>query len=77
MQNTMADHKLPNGSITDEPAEMRRLAISFYTNFYSAGNCEPDYEILKELPRLGEAQLASLESTVSFAEMSTAVQQQI
>lgn len=51
---------------------MRKLAIDFYTDFFSAGSCVVE---CVGLPRLGEAQASSLESHVSFEEMMAAVQQ--
>lgn len=40
--NQMLHLELPNGKITSDPAEMRKLAIDFYANLFSAGLCDPD-----------------------------------
>ena len=69
--------KLQDGTITTNPSEMRKLAMDFYSGLFSADSCDSDCvaEILEGLPQLGEAQSASLESIISFEEMSVAVQQ--
>lgn len=77
VHNQMMHLKLPNGTVTSDPAEMRKLAIDFYSGLFSADSCNADCmdEILKGLPQLGRTQLASLESTFSFEELSAAAQQ--
>lgn len=76
-QNQMMHLKLPNGTLTTDPAEMRKIAIDFYSELFRADRCDADCEaeILGGLPQLDEVQSASLESTISFEEMSEAVQQ--
>ncbi len=69
--------RLPDGSVTAGPSEMRKLAIAFHTSPFSAGSCDPDAgaELLEGLPRLDEALAASLESTITLDEASAVVQQ--
>lgn len=76
-QNLMLHLKQPNGDITEDPVEMRKLAMDFYENLFSAGTCNPSSveEMHEGLPMLRLEQVASLETCIMMEEMSKAVQE--
>ncbi len=47
--------RCPNGNLTANPVEMRKLAVDFFSLLYSAEKCDPDSakDLLKDLPQLG------------------------
>ncbi|KAK3514516.1 hypothetical protein QTP70_018717, partial [Hemibagrus guttatus] len=65
------------GTITTEAAKMRREATKFYTDLYSAEDCDPccTEELLRELPKLSPEQSSMLGAGLELQEVATAVQQ--
>ncbi|KAF7642537.1 hypothetical protein LDENG_00256290 [Lucifuga dentata] len=69
--------KLSDGKVTTDPKEMRKCAVDFYTNLFSADCCKPECvaELLEGLPQLSPAEKAGLDRGLSMEELTTAVGQ--
>ncbi|KAK3508548.1 hypothetical protein QTP70_031935 [Hemibagrus guttatus] len=76
-QKTMCHLRRPDGSITSDPAEMRRLASDFYKQLYSAESCDAESaeDLLKELPQLHETQKEEIDRTINLQELIDAMSQ--
>ncbi len=67
----------PDGIVTSDPVEMRRLAVDFYANLYAkecTGNLVAD-ELFNNLPVLDEGNAKNLDSDLTFEEVTNAVNQ--
>ncbi|KAJ4946568.1 hypothetical protein JOQ06_024233, partial [Pogonophryne albipinna] len=69
--------RLPDGQVTSEPAEMRRHAVSFYTDLFKAEGCDVEAadELLQGLPQLSPAESDTLGSDITLEELTSAVTQ--
>ncbi|KAK3527705.1 hypothetical protein QTP86_034618, partial [Hemibagrus guttatus] len=76
-QKTMCHLRRPDGSITSDPAEMRRLASDFYKQLYSAESCDAESaeDLLKELPQLHETQKEEIDRTNNLQELTDTMSQ--
>lgn len=74
-ENKMLSLKNSNGHDTSDPVEMRRLAVDFYSKLYSAENTDEksQNELLQNLPCLNAEDKKTLESELTFGELSAAV----
>ena len=70
--------KLPGGSETTDPADIRSLSLLFYEDLFRAEDCDKSAgdELLQDLPRLGEEKALRLEHPLSYSELTQAEQQQ-
>ncbi|KAJ3590668.1 hypothetical protein NHX12_008617, partial [Muraenolepis orangiensis] len=66
--------RLPDGQVTSEPAEMRRHAVSFYTDLFKAEGCDVEAadELFQGLPQLSPAQSDTLGSDITLEELTSA-----
>ncbi len=64
-----------NGRNTSDPVVMHKLAVDFYTDLYSAENSDEQCrsQLLKNLPVLTFEHKQSLETDLSFEEVTNAV----
>ncbi|KAJ4941430.1 hypothetical protein JOQ06_011309 [Pogonophryne albipinna] len=71
--------RLPDGQVTSEPAEMRRHAVSFYTDLFKAEGCDVEAadELLQGLPQLSPAESDTLGSDITLEELTSAGQRDI
>ena len=62
-QKQIFNLRRPSGSLTSDPAEMKRMTINFYADLYGDINPNPPcaQEILQGFPKLGPEQRAGLE----------------
>ncbi|KAJ3583936.1 hypothetical protein NHX12_015433 [Muraenolepis orangiensis] len=69
--------RLPDGQVTSEPAEMRRHAVSFYTDLFKAEGCDVEAadELFQGLPQLSPAESDTLGSDITLEELTSAVTQ--
>lgn len=69
--------RCPDGNLTTNPFEMRKLAVDFYSMLYSAEKCDPDSakDLLEDLPQLEQENKKSLEDIITYGELTEAVQQ--
>ena len=76
-QNPMQFLQHPEGHLTSVPAEMRKIAVDFYTDLYSADVTSFDCrdELLEGLPKLGTSHVEAMDSDIQFHELTSAVQQ--
>ncbi|KAJ4947654.1 hypothetical protein JOQ06_009687, partial [Pogonophryne albipinna] len=60
--------------VTSEPAEMRRHAVSFYTDLFKAEGCDVEAadELLQGLPQLSPAESDTLGSDITLEELTSA-----
>lgn len=67
----------PDGTLTSDPAEMKRLAVSFYSDLFEAGECDgaAAEELLQGLPHLGPAEQDVLGADITLEELTSAVTQ--
>jgi len=75
--NYMHALRTPDGNVTSDPLEMRRLAVDFYVDLYAkecTGNFDAD-ELFNNLPVLDEENVKDLDSDLSFEEVTKAVNQ--
>ncbi len=75
--NHMHALRTPDGNVTSDPVEMRRLAVDFYANLYAkecTGNLVAD-ELFNNLPVLDEGNAKNLDSDLTFEEVTNAVNQ--
>ncbi|KAJ3582744.1 hypothetical protein NHX12_000281 [Muraenolepis orangiensis] len=71
--------RLPDGQVTSEPAEMRRHAVSFYTDLFKAKgyDVEASDELFQGLPQLSPAESDTLGSDITLEELTSAGQRDI
>ncbi len=72
------DHlRCPNGNLTANPVEMRKLAVDFFSLLYSAEKCDPDSanDVLKDLPQLEQGKRKALDDIITYGDLTEAVQQ--
>ncbi|GAA6083833.1 mucin-5B-like [Tachysurus ichikawai] len=76
-QKTMCHLCRPDGSITSDPAEMRRPVSNFYRQLYSAESCDAESaeDLLKVLPQILQTQKQELDRTISLQELTEAMSQ--
>lgn len=69
--------RCPNGNITTNPGEMRKLAVDFFSMLYSADKCDSDSanDLLKDLPQLEQGKRKALDNIITYGELAEAVQQ--
>ena len=69
--------ELPGGGVTTDPVLMRSHAINFYTNLFGAEHCDDAcvVELLEELPCLSSAEKESLDTELSYEELTAAMGQ--
>lgn len=75
--NYMHALRTPDGNLTSDPLEMRRLAVDFYVDLYAkecTGNVVAD-ELFSNLPTLDEGNAKNLDSDLTFEEVTKAVNQ--
>ncbi|KAL7836925.1 hypothetical protein AOLI_G00282090 [Acnodon oligacanthus] len=66
-----------DGSVTSDPIEMRRLAVHFYSDLFTAGGADQccSEVLLADLPKLDQEQSQVLDTTPTFEEVIEAVHQ--
>lgn len=66
-----------DGSVTSNPAEMRKMARDFYKQLYSADNCDAVSadDLFKDLPQLGDEKKKTLDTLIAFKEFAEAMHQ--
>lgn len=76
-QNLMLHLKRPDGDVTTEPSEMRKMAMEFYEDVFSAADCSQSAveEMHRGLPTLNAVQAEQLDSDITLEEITIAVQQ--
>lgn len=76
-QKQMCHLRRQDGSVTSNPAEMRKLARDFYKQLFSAESCDAASveDLLEELPQLEHQQKEALDTLISFKELTEAVHQ--
>uniref|UniRef100_A0A4W6F6F5 Reverse transcriptase domain-containing protein n=1 Tax=Lates calcarifer TaxID=8187 RepID=A0A4W6F6F5_LATCA len=69
--------KLPGGSITTDPAVMRKHAMDFYAGLFRSEPCDRECreELLKDLPQLSAEEKADLDKELTLEELTSAVNQ--
>ncbi|KAK2897108.1 hypothetical protein Q8A73_013488 [Channa argus] len=69
--------KLPGGRLTSNPSEMRRHAVDFYSDLFSAEDCNMEHreKLLDGLPQLAQEELAALDSPLTLEELTDVVNQ--
>uniref|UniRef100_A0A669BQM4 Reverse transcriptase domain-containing protein n=1 Tax=Oreochromis niloticus TaxID=8128 RepID=A0A669BQM4_ORENI len=69
--------QLSDGKVTTDPAEMRRHAVAFYTDLFSADGCDVDSasDLLQGLPQLSPGDQDVLNRELTLDELSAAVSQ--
>ena len=67
----------PDGPLTSDPAEMRQLAVGFYSDLFTASSCDQGLtnELLQGLPHLDDAESAALDTEITLDELTAAVGQ--
>ncbi|KAJ3608527.1 hypothetical protein NHX12_025574 [Muraenolepis orangiensis] len=66
--------RLPDGQVTSEPAEMRRHAVSFYTDLFKAEGVTGSSMTFRS-PQLSPAESDTLGSDITLEELTSAVTQ--
>ncbi len=76
-QKQMYHLRRPDGVITSDPVEIRKLALNFYTDLYGAETCDPNVvsDLLSDLPKLTNEQKNSLDKLITFQEITEAMKQ--
>ena len=66
---------LPDGNLTSDPAEMRRHAVSFYSDLFKAEECDVDATnvLLQGLQQLSSGERDTLSSDITLDELTSAV----
>ncbi|KAK2904012.1 hypothetical protein Q8A73_010669 [Channa argus] len=69
--------KLPGGRLTSNPSEMRRHAVDFYSDLFSAEDCNMEHreKLLDGLPQLAQEERAALDSPLTLEELTDVVNQ--
>lgn len=69
--------KIPGGRVTTDQREIQRYALSFYKDLYSSETCDEAAvgEFLSDLSKISEEERDDLDSSLSFGELSQAVQE--
>uniref|UniRef100_A0A669D6D2 Reverse transcriptase domain-containing protein n=1 Tax=Oreochromis niloticus TaxID=8128 RepID=A0A669D6D2_ORENI len=69
--------QLSDGKVTTDPAEMRRHAVAFYTDLFSADGCDVDSasDLLQGLPQLSPGDRDVLNRDITLDELSAVVSQ--
>ncbi len=64
-----------NGHYTEDPIEMRQIAVDFYSDLYAMDNTDElnRDELLKDLPCISSEHKEALETEISFEELTAAV----
>lgn len=67
-QKQMLHLRRSDGTLTADPAEMRRLAVCFYSELYAAGGCneESAAQLFQGLPELSPQQRETLVTNITF-----------
>lgn len=67
--------KLPDGTLTTNPKEMRNHAKNFYTDLFEARDCDIHCmdDLLRDLPKLTDDQRQWLDADIQLDEISEAV----
>lgn len=67
--------KLPDGTLTTNPKEMRNHAKNFYTDLFEARDCDIHCmdDLLRDLPKLTDDQRQWLDANIQLDEISEAV----
>ncbi len=75
--NPMLHLRRPDGTITHNPNEMRKLAVEFYSGLFNAEQCDDESvaDICQDLPKLQPKQRETLDSDISLQELTDAVKQ--
>ncbi len=76
-QKQMCHLRRQDGSVTSNPVEMRKMARDFYKQLYSAENCDAVSadDLFKDLPQLGDEQKRTLDTLITFKELTEAMHQ--
>lgn len=66
-----------DGTITLDPVEIKKLAVNYYKNLYDAESCdiESASDLLSDLPQVEEEGRKSLDSQITFQEITEAMKQ--
>ncbi len=74
-KNIMYRLKDNNGHYTEDPIEMRQIAVDFYSDLYAMDNTDElnRDELLKDLPCISSEHKEALETEISFEELTAAV----
>ncbi len=69
--------RLPDGTVTTDPVQMRQHAVDFYGTLFRSEDCCSDSvrELLQGLPQLGSSGRAVLDANISLGELTAAVGQ--
>ncbi len=65
--------RCPNGNLTTNPVEMRKLAVDFFSLFsYTAEKCDPVSAnvLLKDLPQLEQGKRKALDDIITYGELT-------
>ncbi len=75
--NPMLHLRRPDGTITHNPNEMRKLAVEFYSGLFDAEQCDDESaaDICQDLPKLQPKQRETLDSDITLQELTDAVKQ--
>lgn len=76
-QKQMYHLRRPDGVITSDPLEIRKLAVNFYTDLYDVETCDLECmsDLLSDLPKLTNEQKESLDGQITFQEITEAMRQ--
>ncbi|KAI4871400.1 hypothetical protein NFI96_009402 [Prochilodus magdalenae] len=74
-QESLVSVRRDDGTVTADPAEVKRLAVDFYSQLFTAS--APDQQcsrvLLEDLPQLDEQHLQGLDTALTFEEVTRAV----
>ncbi len=70
--NPMLHLRHPDGTITDNPNEMRKLTVGFYSGLFNAEQCDDESaaDICQDLPKLQLKQRETLDSDITLQELT-------
>ncbi|XDV49743.1 hypothetical protein PO909_018933 [Leuciscus waleckii] len=76
-QKQMYHLRRHDGSITTDPAEIRKMSVDFYSQLYASENCnhESAEDLLSDLPKIESEQRKTLDENITFQELTEAMQQ--
>lgn len=77
LQKQLCHIRCPNGSITSDPLEIRKMTIDFYSKLYCAQSCDSEsiVDLLCDLPQLRDEQRNSLDEQITLQELTDAMGQ--
>ena len=69
--------RLPDGTVTTDPGEMRQHAVEFYSALFRKEGCNRECadKLLQGLPQMGSEENAVLDANISLEELTAAVGQ--